>query len=228
MNQHDRASCQGPSCPRRGHGWMPSGFLEDAVGDLKHADGARGRSVHFEWVPTEPPPPIGTCHWVAAALHLGQRGQQFRRDNRGGVRCEERGRIRRQVWDGALKREPLTGKNASLGLRATCTTQFSDAQTVTTRKIPMTIRIANGATRKVRSARLARRHAAERRARRRRMCVLEVASWQIGVRAMRGIPPVCPVRRLRATRLTAQDTMALRNPAPKKATLDHFRIPSEA
>ena len=48
------------------------GFREGAVGDLKHADGARGRPVHFEWVPTEPPPPIGACHWVAAALHLGQ------------------------------------------------------------------------------------------------------------------------------------------------------------
>jgi len=51
---------------------VASGFGEGAVGDLKHADSARGRPVQFEWVPTEPPPPISACHWVATALHLGQ------------------------------------------------------------------------------------------------------------------------------------------------------------
>ena len=76
------------------------------------------------------------------------------------VECAaKRGPYWRQVWAGVLKSEPLTGKNTSVGLRATCTIQFSAAQIVTSRTIPMTIRMANGAIRSARSARLARRQA---------------------------------------------------------------------
>jgi hypothetical protein len=61
---------------------VASGFRECAVGDLKHADRARGRPVHLEGIPAEPPPPIGPRQRLAAALYPGQGGQQFRRDDR--------------------------------------------------------------------------------------------------------------------------------------------------
>src|SRR5580704_13561570 len=66
----------------------------------------------------------------------------------------------RQVCAGALTSEPLTGKNASVGLRATCTIQFTAAQAATSTTVPMTIRTANVAARKARTARPASRQAA--------------------------------------------------------------------
>src|ERR1700736_6231572 len=65
----------------------------------------------------------------------------------------------RQVCAGAFTSEPLTGKNTSVGLRATCTIQFTAAQTATTRTVARTIRTAKGATRKAKSARPAARQA---------------------------------------------------------------------
>ena len=186
---------------------VASGFGEGAVGDLKHADGARGRPVHLEWVPAESPPPIGPCHRVAAALHLGQCGQQFRRDDRCGVLGEERAVLPPGLRR-SFKSEPLTGKNTSVGLRATCTIQFTAAQTVTSRTVPTTIRMANGATRKARSARPARRQAAaERRARRRRVRVLRGAPREIVAWGMMGTPPVCPARGFRSLRRRHQPAL---------------------
>jgi len=78
----------------------------------------------------------------------------------------------RHVCDGGFTSEPLTGKKTSAGLRATCTIQFTAAQTVTTKTVPRAIRMTNGAPRKARSARPARRAAVERRARRLRVRVL--------------------------------------------------------
>src|SRR4029450_8702359 len=105
----------------------------------------------------------------------------------------------RQVRDGCLASEPLTGKNTSAGLRATCTIQFNAAQTATTRTVPRTIRMANGATPKAKSARPARRHATERRARRLRVRVLWSAPREIVTWGMMGVTPVCPGRQFPAT-----------------------------
>ena len=86
----------------------------------------------------------------------------------------------RQVCAGGLTSEPLTGKNTSVGLRATCTIQFTAAQTATSRTVPTTIRMAKGATRRARSARPARRQAAaERHARRLRVRVRRGAPREI-------------------------------------------------
>src|SRR5215472_17097345 len=98
----------------------------------------------------------------------------------------------RQVCAGSLTSEPLSGKNTSAGLRATCTIQFTAAQTVTTRTVPRTIRMANGATRNARSARLAARPAvAERRARRLWVHVLGSALREIVACDRMRITPVC-------------------------------------
>ena len=87
------------------------------------------------------------------------------------VECSSKsGPYCRQVCAGALASEPLTATNTSVGLRTTCTIQFTAAQTITSRTVPTIIWTANGATRKARNARRARREA-ERRARRPRMRV---------------------------------------------------------
>src|SRR5262249_14397751 len=65
-------------------------FSERPVGDLKHADGARRGSVHLEWIPTESPTPVSSGHRIAAAFDLGERREQFRCDDCGGVLDEER------------------------------------------------------------------------------------------------------------------------------------------
>src|SRR5580704_17098436 len=53
----------------------------------------------------------------------------------------------RQGCAGALTSEPLTAKNTSVALRATCTIQFTAAQTATSTTVPTTTRTANVATR---------------------------------------------------------------------------------
>ena len=53
------------------------GLCERSIGDLEHPDGARRRPVPLERVPAEAPPPVGPCYRVAAALDLGQSGQQL-------------------------------------------------------------------------------------------------------------------------------------------------------
>src|SRR5580704_12135919 len=67
----------------------------------------------------------------------------------------------RQVCAGALTSEPLTEENTSVGLRATCTIQFTGAQTASSRTVPMTIRAGNVATRMATTARRASRQAAD-------------------------------------------------------------------
>ncbi len=85
----------------------------------------------------------------------------------------KRDRYCRQVCAGVFTSEPLTGNNASVGLRATCTIPFTVAQTATRRTVPTTIRMAHLASRKARPARRAsRQEVAEGRARRRRVLVL--------------------------------------------------------
>src|SRR5262245_61785770 len=86
----------------------------------------------------------------------------------------------RQVRAGSLPSEPLTGENTSAGLRATCTIQFTAAQSATTRTVPTTIRMTKGAPRNATSARPAvRQAAADGRARRLRIHVLGSAPREI-------------------------------------------------
>src|SRR4029453_16273434 len=105
----------------------------------------------------------------------------------------------RQVCDGCLASEPPTGKNTSAGLRATCTIEFNAPPTAPTRTVPRTIRMTNGATRKARSARPARRHAPERRARRLGVHGLWRAPREIVTGGMMAMTPVCPGRQFPAT-----------------------------
>ena len=87
------------------------------------------------------------------------------------VECSSKsGPYCRQVCVGTLVSEPLTATNTSVGLRTTCTIQFTPAQTITSSTVPTIIWTTNGATRMARNARRARREA-ERRARRPRMRV---------------------------------------------------------
>ena len=91
LNQHDRRSFQGPSSHH--HVVVDAvalGFLERGIGDLVHADGARGRLVELERIPRQPPPPVRPRHRVAGALDLRQGGQQIRRHGGRGVLAEER------------------------------------------------------------------------------------------------------------------------------------------
>jgi hypothetical protein len=68
------------------------------VGHLVHADAARGRLVHRERIPGQTPSPIGVRDWIASALDLGERGQQFGRDRAGGIFSKE-GRISAPSFD---------------------------------------------------------------------------------------------------------------------------------
>ncbi len=57
-------------------------FLKRAVGDLKHADGRGGRSVPLEGILLRDPPlPVGARHGIARAFGLGDRGEQFGRND---------------------------------------------------------------------------------------------------------------------------------------------------
>src|SRR4029078_3016080 len=90
----------------------------------------------------------------------------------------------RQVSAGTLASDPLTA-NTSLGLRTTCTIQFTVAQTITSRTVPAMIWADNGATRMARNARRPRRETVERRVRRPRMRVSRnvaraIIAWGMG------------------------------------------------
>jgi hypothetical protein len=63
---------------------------ERRVGHLVHADSARSRLVDRERIRGHTPPPIGPRNGIAGAFHLGERGQQLRRDGGGGVFSKER------------------------------------------------------------------------------------------------------------------------------------------
>ena len=87
------------------------------------------------------------------------------------VECSSKsGPYCRHVCAGTLASEPLIATNTSVGLRTTCTIEFTAAQTITSKTVPTIIRTANGATRMARNARRPRREA-ERRARLPRMRV---------------------------------------------------------
>src|SRR5262245_52189690 len=96
------------------------------------------------------------------------------------VEClSKSGPYRRQVSAGALASEPLTGKNTSVGLRATCTIQFTAAQMATTRTVATMIRTVSGARRSATSARPASRQAPEPRERWRRVRVARDTGCEI-------------------------------------------------
>src|SRR5262245_20286851 len=57
------------------------GLGERAVGDLKHAEGARGGTIDFKRMPGPLPAPVRERDRVPAALDLRQRGEQLRRNN---------------------------------------------------------------------------------------------------------------------------------------------------
>src|SRR5262247_4684066 len=57
------------------------GLGERAVGDLKHAECARGGTIDFKRMPGPLPAPIRESDRVAATLNLRQRGEQLRRNN---------------------------------------------------------------------------------------------------------------------------------------------------
>ena len=151
---------------------IAAGLGERAIGDLKIPTALEAGPYSFERIPAEPPPPIRPCDRVAAALHLGQSGQQFWCDDLRGV-LVEKGPYCRQVCAGTLASEPLTAPaatNTSVGLRTTCTIQFTAAQTIASRTVPTINWTANGAVRRARNARRPGREA-ERRVRRPRMRV---------------------------------------------------------
>ena len=54
------------------------GLGKRSIGDLKHAERARGRTINFKRAPRPLPAPVGAGDGIAVALHLGQRGEQFR------------------------------------------------------------------------------------------------------------------------------------------------------
>ena len=102
------------------------------------------------------------------------------------------GPYRCQVSAGGLPSEPLTGKKSSVGFRATCTIQFTAAQTDTSKTVATMIRTANGAPPKVTIARPASRQTAERRARWRRPRVARGSERGIGAYGMTGFPSSMP------------------------------------
>src|SRR5262245_34382661 len=87
----------------------------------------------------------------------------------------------RQVCAGVLASEPLTGKNNSLGLRATCTIQLTAAKTVINTSAAATMRRVTGAARSARRARADKCHAAERRARRRPVRLFRLTARDVAI-----------------------------------------------
>ena len=69
---------------------IPARLGESSVGQLKHAEGARGRPIDLQRIPRPLPTPVGARNGIAVALDLRQRGEQFRRDNAGGVLLKKR------------------------------------------------------------------------------------------------------------------------------------------
>ena len=67
------------------HPMFPDAILprlgERAVGDLKHAERARGRTIDLKKAPRPLPAPFGSGDRIAVALDLSQRGEKFRRNN---------------------------------------------------------------------------------------------------------------------------------------------------
>src|SRR5262249_17636775 len=85
----------------------------------------------------------------------------------------------RHVSAGLFASEALTGKNTSVGLRTTCTIQFTDAQIATSRIAEAMMRTAQGAPRSATSARPVRCQAPERCVRWRRVRVARSRACEI-------------------------------------------------
>src|SRR5262249_17939838 len=51
---------------------------ERSVGDLKHPQRTRGRTIDFKRIPRQLPPPIGARDRIPVALYLSQCGEKFR------------------------------------------------------------------------------------------------------------------------------------------------------
>lgn len=66
------------------------GQLEGAVGELIHAHRAGRRLIPFQWIPGDTPSPVRVCDGVACAFSLGERGEQFRRDDGRRMLAEQR------------------------------------------------------------------------------------------------------------------------------------------
>lgn len=84
------------------------------VGDLKHADSARPRTINFKRVPGPTPAPIGAGDRIPAAFDLRQSGEEFRSDNARGMLLEQGsvtlpGRFRALCQCAADGREELAG-----------------------------------------------------------------------------------------------------------------------
>src|SRR5512134_109717 len=128
------------------------------------------------------------------------------------VECSwKSGPYRRQVSPGGLAREPLTGKNSSVGLRITWTIQFTADKAARRRAAPTTMRIATGRASSARSARRADRQRDRPRAGcRRRTRVLRGVPRAVVAGAMNVMRSVC--RRLDAAFWSLQ---------PRQRDLEH-------
>src|SRR6266478_1229586 len=71
---------------------ISSCFGEGCVGHLVHADGARGGLIDRERIPSQAPPPIGSCCRIARTLDLRQGGEQLGRDGGRGILAKETAR----------------------------------------------------------------------------------------------------------------------------------------
>src|SRR5882672_2916648 len=69
---------------------ISSCFGEGCVGHLVHADGARGGLIDRERIPSQAPPPIGSCYRIPRTLDLRQGGEQLGRDGGRGILAKER------------------------------------------------------------------------------------------------------------------------------------------
>ncbi len=63
---------------------------EGSVGELKHAERARGWTIDFKRMPRPLPAPVRARNGIAVAFDLRQRGEQFRRDNAGRILLKKR------------------------------------------------------------------------------------------------------------------------------------------
>ena len=65
-------------------------LAEGPVGNLVHANRARGRLEQLQGIPRQLPAPVGPCHGIPPALDLRQRSQKLRSDDRSRMLPKER------------------------------------------------------------------------------------------------------------------------------------------